>query len=82
MAGIIPIRGFAKSMHTRLFFYYLIHVYVCFLCVCLQGMSGRSLRKLPIKAHSYYVQRPVVTAMEFLCAMHAVIVGERANTET
>lgn len=26
-----------------------------------QGMSGRGLRKLPVKAHAFYLQRPVVS---------------------
>eukprot|EP01032_Pedospumella_encystans_P023155 gene23155-26216_t len=55
--------------------------YLYFVAALCQGMSGRSLRKLPIKAHSYYVQRPVVSVMEFLCAMHAVIALERGDTE-
>jgi hypothetical protein len=42
----------------------------------LQGMSGRSLRKLPIKAHSYYLQRPRATLMDFLLALHGTIKTE------
>lgn len=42
-------------------------------------MSGRSLRKLPIKAHSYYLQRPQVSLFEFICAMHATVASEKAT---
>eukprot|EP01038_Epipyxis_sp_PR26KG_P004267 gene4267-6046_t len=39
-------------------------------CSTCKEMSGRSMRKLPIKAHSYYLQnRCFVTANEFLYAM-------------
>jgi hypothetical protein len=34
-----------------------------------QGMSGRALRKLPLKAHAFYVQRDEVDLTEFLQAM-------------
>jgi len=38
-----------------------------------EGMSGRGLRKLPLKAHAYYLQRPVVTLSNFLYAIQAVL---------
>ena len=34
-----------------------------------EGMSGRALRKLPLKAHAFYLQKPVSDATEFLWAM-------------
>lgn len=43
-----------------------------------EGLSGRSLRKLPIKAHACHLQRPVVSLSDFLSAMQA-IVQEEAN---
>ena len=43
------------------------------------GSSGRALRKLPVRAHAFYLQRPVVKVDEFVAAMHAVIV---TNTES
>jgi hypothetical protein len=30
-----------------------------------QGMSGRALRKLPIKAHAFFLQRPTVCPVDF-----------------
>ena len=38
-------------------------------------MSGRSLRKLPIKAHSYYLQRPVVSY--FILGIYLAVVSIR-----
>jgi hypothetical protein len=37
------------------------------------GMSGRALRKLPLRAHAYYLQRPVVKVEEFVAALHAIV---------
>jgi hypothetical protein len=42
-------------------------------------MSGRSLRKLPIKAHAFYLQRGNVTQNEFLFALHQTIELEANN---
>lgn len=33
---------------------------ILLITISLQGMSGRTLRKLPIKAHSFFLQRPAV----------------------
>ena len=38
-----------------------------------EGTSGRSLRKLPLKAHAYFIQRPSVGVMEFLSAMEQTL---------
>jgi len=40
------------------------------LCV---GMSGRAMRKLPLRAHAYYLQRPSVKVEEFVAALHAIV---------
>ena len=37
------------------------------------GLSGRALRKLPLKAHAIYIQRPVATISEFLWALQEAI---------
>jgi hypothetical protein len=44
-----------------------IHVYICVytLMHTCQGMSGRSLRKLPLRAHAFRLQRPQVSAYLF-----------------
>lgn len=34
-----------------------------------EGMSGRGLRKLPMKAHAFYLQRPRVTLLDFMRAL-------------
>jgi hypothetical protein len=39
---------------------------VAILC---EGMSGRGLRKLPVKAHAFYLQRAVVTLHEYIAAL-------------
>eukprot|EP01041_Mallomonas_annulata_P010791 gene10790-22527_t len=38
-----------------------------------QGCSGRGLRKLPMKAHAFFLQRPVVSLEEFIWAMTATL---------
>lgn len=45
------------------------------------GMSGRALRKLPIKAHAMFLQRPLCTLQQFIAAMHAVV-GVEGRQET
>ena len=44
-----------------------------------EGMSGRSLRKLPMTAHAFFLQRPVVTLQDFLLALINTI---KTNTHT
>eukprot|EP01034_Spumella_vulgaris_P024389 gene24389-30733_t len=51
--------------------------YLYVIAAIAEGMSGRTLRKLPIKAHSFFLQRPAVSLTDFLCAMHATITVER-----
>lgn len=41
-----------------------------------QGWSGRGLRKLPLKAHSFHIQRPQVCLSEFLRAMACTLEQE------
>jgi hypothetical protein len=45
-----------------------------------RGMSGRGLRKLPVKAHAYYLQRPSSTLVDFLSALRATVVSELASS--
>ena len=41
-----------------------------------RGLSGRGLRKLPVKAHAFFLQRPISTLKDFLSALHATILME------
>jgi len=38
-----------------------------------EGLSGRTLRKIPFLAHAYYVQVPQVSLEEFIKAMHKAV---------
>eukprot|EP01036_Dinobryon_divergens_P028674 gene28674-37658_t len=53
--------------------------YLFLVAALCQGSSGRALRKLPIRAHAFYLQRPVVKVEEFIAAMHAVLSGNFSN---
>jgi SpoVK/Ycf46/Vps4 family AAA+-type ATPase len=44
-----------------------------------EGLSGRALRKLPMRAHAFYLQRPAVRTEDFLAAMHAVALWHRED---
>ena len=44
-----------------------------------EGYSGRSLRKLPLRAHAMFLQRKKVTVMQFLDAIDATIKQETSN---
>ena len=44
-----------------------------------RGMSGRGLRKLPVKAHAYHLQRASCTLIDFLSALYATVAGESAR---
>ena len=37
------------------------------------GQSGRALRKLPLKAHAFYSQTPVVGFRDFLAALYSAV---------
>ena len=39
----------------------------------LQNMSGRTLRKLPLRTHAMYLQRPTVTLEEYLSALEEAV---------
>ena len=41
-----------------------------------RGLSGRGLRKLPVKAHAFFLQRPISTLKDFLSALHATVLLE------
>ena len=41
-----------------------------------RGLSGRGLRKLPVKAHAFFLQRPISTLKDFLSALHATVLME------
>lgn len=43
------------------------------------GMSGRSLRKLPMTAHAFFIQRPIVTIQNYIIALVNTI---KTNTHT
>ena len=51
------------------------------LAVITDGQSGRSLRKLPIKAHAFYLQRPTVTIFDFIGAMIETCKNETENLQ-
>ena len=53
--------------------------YLFLVAALCHGSSGRALRKLPIRAHAFYLQRPVVKVEEFIAAMHAVVGGNYSN---
>jgi hypothetical protein len=38
-----------------------------------EGSSGRTLRKIPFLAHTYYVQVPQISLEEFRKAMHKAV---------
>jgi len=42
---------------------------VYYVATITNGMSGRSLRKLPMTAHAFYLQRPIVTLQDFIIAL-------------
>ena len=52
------------------------------LAVITDGQSGRSLRKLPIKAHAFYLQRPTVTIYDFIGAMIETVKSEVENFQS
>lgn len=47
-----------------------------YLALIAEGMSGRALRKLPLRAHAVFVQRAKVKLAEFLRAIHRTIGAE------
>lgn len=44
-----------------------------------QGLSGRTLRKLPFQAHAFFVQAPTVSVSSFLAAMVLAVEEEFRN---
>ena len=44
-------------------------------------LSGRALRKLPLKAHAFYLQRPVSDTMDFLWAMQTCLEENASKRE-
>ena len=38
-----------------------------------EGLSGRTLRKIPFLTHAYYVQVPKVSLEDFIKAMHKAV---------
>jgi hypothetical protein len=44
-----------------------------------EGLSGRTLRKIPFLAHAYYVQVPQVSLEDFIKAMHKAVVKQIAD---
>jgi hypothetical protein len=44
-----------------------------------EGLSGRTLRKIPFLAHAYYVQVPQVSLEDFLKAMHKAVIKQLAE---
>jgi SpoVK/Ycf46/Vps4 family AAA+-type ATPase len=47
-----------------------------------EGCSGRSLRKLPMRAHALYLQRPTVMLRDYVLAMRATLVKDSKILET
>ncbi|XP_069700266.1 pachytene checkpoint protein 2 homolog [Periplaneta americana] len=41
-----------------------------------EGLSGRTLRKIPFLAHAYYVQSPQVSLEDFIVAMHKAVIKQ------
>jgi hypothetical protein len=41
-----------------------------------EGLSGRTLRKIPFLAHAYYIQVPQVSLEDFLKAMHKAVIKQ------
>jgi hypothetical protein len=55
-------------------------------CFCLfyrqsEGLSGRTLRKIPFLAHAYYVQVPQVSLEDFIKAMHDAVVKQLSDSK-
>jgi hypothetical protein len=44
-----------------------------------EGLSGRTLRKIPFLAHAYYVQVPQVSLEDFIKAMHKAVMKQIAD---
>jgi hypothetical protein len=44
-----------------------------------EGLSGRTLRKIPFLAHAYYVQVPQVSLADFIKAMHKAVTKQLAE---
>ncbi|GFG40041.1 hypothetical protein Cfor_10534 [Coptotermes formosanus] len=44
-----------------------------------EGLSGRTLRKIPFLAHAYYVQVPQVSLEDFIKAMHKAVIKQMAE---
>jgi hypothetical protein len=44
-----------------------------------EGLSGRTLRKIPFLAHAYYVQVPQVSLEDFIKAMHKAVIKQIAD---
>ncbi|XP_046389216.1 pachytene checkpoint protein 2 homolog [Ischnura elegans] len=46
-----------------------------------EGMSGRTLRKIPFLAHAHFIQSPVVTLEDFLKALEKAVVKQKLDCE-
>lgn len=46
-----------------------------------QGLSGRTLRKLPFLAHAMHIQKPTMTLEEFLCALSKTVTKQFQERE-
>jgi hypothetical protein len=44
-----------------------------------EGLSGRTLRKVPFLAHAYYIQVPQVSLEDFLKAMNKAVIKQLAE---
>jgi hypothetical protein len=72
-----------KSFSVDIFYQFLLskihyctHKNHCFSCRQSEGLSGRTLRKIPFLAHAYYVQVPQVSLEDFLQAMHKAVMKQ------
>jgi len=44
-----------------------------------EGLSGQTLRKIPFRAHAYYIQVPQVSLEDFIKAMHKAVTKQLAE---
>lgn len=44
-----------------------------------EGLSGRALRKLPMQAHAFFVQRPSATPFQFVQALLLAVRKEQSD---
>jgi len=54
-------------------------LFFCFSYRKSEGLSGRTLRKIPFLAHAYYVQVPQASLEDFIKAMNKAVTKQMAE---